>query len=87
MPKDLGRLRCDAMRSHAFEPFAPAGKMHSWREVVCLRCIYCDTERYDTLNLYGEVLTRKYVYPEGKKPERLPAGEARVKFYSNYEGT
>jgi hypothetical protein len=83
--RNLGQLRCAAMRSHAFEPFAPVGKMHAWRDVVCLRCIYCHTERYDTLNLYGEVLSRRYKYTEDRKPRRVSASEARVEFYTAYE--
>lgn len=32
-----------------------------------LRCERCGTERRDTFDIHGELMTRRYVYPEGYK--------------------
>lgn len=82
---ELGALRCKAMAFHAFEPFTPVDQWNkTWRDGVSLRCIYCGTERYDILNLFGKVMTRRYKHPEGyERSEDIST--YRVQFYETVE--
>jgi hypothetical protein len=60
---------------------------HAWYEVdsdwaapfggtpFTLRCDRCGTERRDSFDLHGELMTRRYVYPEGY---RLAEGETKA---------
>ena len=82
---EMGIKRCRAMGSHAFEPFAPLDRPKgSWRRIF-LRCIYCTTERHDTLNVLGQLQQRKYIYPQGYSRDRYQADNYRLEFYKAYE--
>jgi hypothetical protein len=53
---------------HAWERHASMGAPE-WPDctggVLGLRCVRCGTERYDGLDQWGEVVRRKYEWPDG----------------------
>lgn len=50
---------------HGWEWFTPLGKQPAWGTWLALRCVRCGTERFDTVGVYGQLESRRYVYPEG----------------------
>lgn len=82
---EMGIKRCRAMASHAFEPFTPLQRVTGAWRVASLRCVFCTTERYDTLSVYGEVIGRRYVYPDGYSREAALTEAYRLDFYKEYE--
>lgn len=52
-----------------------------------LRCERCGTERRDTLDIHGELMTRRYLYPEGYKNAsgdvKLTMAELRLRVVPN----
>lgn len=41
--------------------WSPMQRVWKWR--ICLRCVRCGCERYDGINVNGEVGSREYRYP------------------------
>ena len=60
---------------HAWDWFVPSGRQPKWGTWFALRCDRCGTERFDTLGIYGQLVGRRYDYPEGyqyAKGEEVP---------------
>ena len=75
-------VRCYAW-GHAWDDYTNS----DWRPTMgqsflVLRCLRCSTERREAYNLYGEIETRHYHWPEGyrfRKGETKPTkGEFRL---------
>lgn len=53
---------------HQWDSFQPLQRNRGWGGVtISLRCERCTTERYDTIDAQGALVSRQYVYPEGYK--------------------
>jgi hypothetical protein len=70
---DIERVQyeCRFLR-HSWDVFSPVGFAHSglWRRAIHLRCPRCGTVRHDALDVHGELLTRKYEYPDEYKMDQ-----------------
>lgn len=65
------QYECRFLR-HAWDQFTPIDFEHRglWRRAIHLRCPRCGTTRHDALDVHGELLTRKYEYPDEYKMDR-----------------
>jgi hypothetical protein len=58
-------VRCRTY-NHAWDEFAPLDLQppwYGWR--LSLRCIRCATERHDNYDFKGQIMGRRYLYPDG----------------------
>lgn len=77
---DIERIQyeCRFLR-HAWEVFTPLDFPNRglWRRAIHLRCPRCATVRHDALDVHGELISRKYDYPDEYKMDRddRPTGD------------
>lgn len=61
-------LNCRTFRHGPFEPFTPSReelpRRISWTRPLGLLCLSCGTKRIDIIGTHGQLVTRKYIYPE-----------------------
>ena len=72
MPRARGRdisdddfVRCRTY-NHAWDQFYPIDlepPWYGWR--LSLRCLRCQTERHDNYDFKGQIMGRRYFYPDG----------------------
>ncbi len=63
-------LTCRTL-GHAWDPIPADGPARGGGDPWWLRCVRCATERHDDLNwMTGELVARRYVYPDGYAVDR-----------------
>lgn len=64
---DVERMQyeCRFLR-HSWDVFSPIdfARTGLWKRAIHLRCLRCGTVRHDALDSRGELLTRRYEYPD-----------------------
>jgi hypothetical protein len=65
-------VRCRTLK-HAWDPIGRGDRRPEWGTMVCLRCVFCGTLRYDRYSrLTGERLgPPAYVWPDGYRDAEL----------------
>lgn len=57
-------VRCNTL-GHSWDDYDSNWAAPSGTAPLTLRCQRCGTERRDTIDSYGDLVTRSYSYPEG----------------------
>jgi hypothetical protein len=82
-------IRCRSY-NHSWDEFFPIDleePWYGWR--LSLRCIRCSTERHDTIDFKGQVMSRRYIYPEGyqqKGEDKMDRTVFREELFSRLRG-
>lgn len=77
---DEAFVRCRTY-NHAWDEFTPIGlerPLYGWR--LSLRCVRCATERHDTVDFHGGVMSRRYLWPDGYLTGRGEDKPTRTEF-------
>jgi len=78
---DDAYVRCRSY-SHAWDEYFPIDldpPVYGWR--LSLRCTRCATERHDNLGFNGQLLNRRYIYPEGYSTRGITRTQFREALY------
>lgn len=68
---------------HAWDKFTPVYRSN-FKELEHFRCVRCTSEKHEAINIYGDIIYRKYDYVEGyqyAKDERPTRAQMRLMMF------